>query len=117
MAILSIFLAIFLTYVKSLWLKLSTFILISFSSAIALLGAITGNSVPPKIEGVYLNAKYNFLQNLEWIYQDKSGSFVYKTLIHGHLSVLEYATILYVALLFLFLVLLLVPWEGAKYAD
>ena len=39
---------------NKLWPKLLTFVLFSYSAAVALLGALTTNAVPPKVEAVYI---------------------------------------------------------------
>lgn len=107
MAILSIFAAVFVERSKPQWLgKISVFILFAYSSAVALLGALTTNAIPPKIEGDYLGIKSNFLYNLEYLNKNDSGSYVYDTYFASKMSLTEYGVITWVVLLVGVLILL-----------
>lgn len=111
MAILSIFVGIWLEGNKyKIISKLIAFVLFTYSSAVALLGALTTNQVPPKIEADYLHMKYNFLLNLDYLLSNKSGSFVYNTYLSSHISLVQYyIIILSVILLIVYLLLFIVP--------
>lgn len=81
---------------KHFMLRFLAVTLFVYSAAISLLGALTTNAVPPKIEGVYLGAKYNFLRNLEFFEQGKSGSFLYNTYFADAISLPTYYTLILV---------------------
>lgn len=91
--------------------KILAFILFLFSSAIALLGALTSNAVPPKSEAILLPIKtYNFLHGIPFLRDSRSSSFVYKTYVsvHSNLSLAGYlilicATLAIIAAVTLFL--------------
>lgn len=100
MAILSLFIGVWLSRDENSFLrKISTYLLFLYSSAIALLGALTTNAVPPKIEADYLHTKYNFLFNYDFLKDDKSGSFIYNTYFSNSLTLQEYFAILYLTLI------------------
>jgi hypothetical protein len=44
---------------------------------VALLGALTTNQVPPKVEADFFGLNYNFFLNLQYLLDNKSSSFVY----------------------------------------
>lgn len=95
--------------VRHTWLKKSLVALFFvYSSAIALLGALTTNAVPPKVEADFLNLKYNFLYNLDFLRAGRSGSFLYNTYLRDSLSLLDYYLALYVIVLAVFWVVLVV---------
>lgn len=94
---LSLFVAVTLTrgrFVISK--KIIAFVLFLFSSAVALLGALTTNAVPPASEGLLLPARmYNYLLNLNFLQLGKSSSFMYKTFFQGQYSLTEYFFVIY----------------------
>lgn len=109
MAILSLFIGLFLRNVKYKWSgRILVFLLFMYSSAIALLGTLTTNAVPPKVEGVYLHIKYNFLYNWQVFKEGKSSSFIYNTYFSSKISLMEYYLIIYLSLLFIMLVILFI---------
>lgn len=80
MGILSIFVAEWLYHTKKqLIMKVLAFALFIYSAAVALLGALTTNSVPPSVEAVALHAKDNYLLNLSILQKGISSSYVYNT--------------------------------------
>lgn len=90
--------------------KILALILFLFSSAVALLGALTSNAVPPKSEALLLPIKtYNFLHSIPFLQDGRSGSFIYKTYVSGHFSLMGYFIAIYamIAIIALVLVLLL----------
>lgn len=114
MAILSIFAARYIAKVRSqatqLGVKIITLLLFGYSSAVALLGALTTNAVPPKIEADFLKMNYNFMHNLIFLRNNQSGSFVYNTFFSQHTTLQQYAMIIWCALmLILFVVLFIGP--------
>lgn len=79
--------------------KIIAFSLFLYSSGIALLGALTTNAIPPKAEALHLPIKtYNFLKNIPFLQDGKSGSFFYNTYASAHLSLFEYFMIIYAVL-------------------
>ena len=96
--------------------KFLVFVLFAYSSAIALLGALTTNAVPPKIEADFLGLKYNFLYNLDFFLDGKSGSFLYNTYFAHSISLQNYFLLIYVALLVVVTVILfIVPLFETKH--
>ena len=109
MAFLSLFLSMWLS--KGRWeisKKFLAFVLFAYGSAIALLGVLTTNAVPPKIEADFLGLKYNFLYNLDFFMDGKSGSFLYNTYFFKTLSLQDYFLLIYIALLILVTVVLFI---------
>ena len=100
MPILAIF-ASFAIYKSGLWGKIIGFALFLVSSAIALLGAITTNLTPPKVEADYLGLKYGIWQNWSVFKEGSSGSFIYNTYLSNSLTLQEYFAILYLTLIFI----------------
>ncbi|OGF78034.1 hypothetical protein A3F23_02195 [Candidatus Giovannonibacteria bacterium RIFCSPHIGHO2_12_FULL_43_15] len=100
MAFLSIFVGVFISSGAYTGLKkFLAFLLFLYSSAVALLGALTTNAVPTRGEAMLLPIKkYNFLKNIDFIYSDQSGSFIYKTYLSGKLSLVAYYLIIYIAI-------------------
>jgi len=97
---LALFAGVALSYGRFRTLKKSlAFLLFLFSSAVALLGALTSNAVPPKHEAIFLPIKtYNFLHDIPFLQDARSGSFVYKTYANAHVSLIGYFIIIYAAL-------------------
>lgn len=95
LGILSIFIAYGLNYIKNIFFRIITYILFIYSSAIALLGVLTTNAVPPRVEGVYLHIGYNFLYNWLFFKDNHSSSFIYNTFFHSNFSLLQYAAPIY----------------------
>lgn len=88
MAILAMYIGLWLTKTKRYYLsRFSTYILFMVSCAISLLGALTTNQVPPKVEGIFLKLKYNYLLNLEYMSQNISSSYVYNHYFSYYLTV------------------------------
>ena len=102
MAVLSLFIGGWVSINKSpainIVKKILAYILFLYSSGIALLGAITTNAIPPKVEADYFHLKYNFLRNYDYFSRGESGSFIYNTYLSGSLTLQEYFVILYIAL-------------------
>ncbi len=111
LAVLSIFIGIWLQkYGKHLWAKLLTLILFTYSSAIAFMGAVTTNAVPPKVEADFLKMKYNFLHNYDFLMSGKSSSFIFNEYFSQIMSLQQYYTILFVtAVVMCYILLFIVP--------
>ncbi len=98
MAFLSIFIGVFISEgARTGAKKIFTFLLFLYSSAVALLGALTTNAVPTKGEAMLLPIKkYNFLKNIDFIRDNHSGSFIYNTYLAGKISLFEYYLAIYI---------------------
>jgi hypothetical protein len=91
MAILSIFVSYFLVHVRyKLFAKIIAFLLFVISSAITLIGALTTNSVPPKVEAVGLKIKYGIPYALDFLNAGRSNSFTYNEFFRQYLTLKEY---------------------------
>jgi MFS family permease len=109
MALFAIFTGIFLTQMKHQILgKFVALILITYSSAIALLGVLTTNAVPPKIEADYLGMKYNFLLNFDFLQDGRSASFIYNVFFSSFFSLIQYFLILHGILMLIFTTILFI---------
>lgn len=117
MAILSIYVGVFLNQIKYKFFgKLIFFVLFAYSSAIALLGALTTNAVPPKIEADYLHTGYNFLYNWKFFKANRSGSYIYNNFLSDKLSLLQYAEIILgiIALIVIVFLFIIPKFENAS---
>ena len=73
-----------------------------YSSAVALLGALTTNMVPTKGDALLLpNHADNFLYNITFLQSNKSSSFIYNTYIKGSLTLVDYFIFIYVVIIVL----------------
>lgn len=106
MAVASIFAAVFLN--RALNGKKSgavtvtaAFLLFILSAGISLIGALTTNAVPPKIEADFFHMKYGFLLNLDFLRRGESSSFVYNHFLSGKISLLQYYFLILTSVAFL----------------
>lgn len=95
MAVLSLFTGTYLSGLRGrlrrIGIKIVTLMLFGYSSAVSLLGALTTNAVPPKIEADYLKMHYNFLHNLIFYSHGQSGSYFYNVVLSKQVSLQQYA--------------------------
>lgn len=104
-AILSIFVALLLTYWrKKIWF-LVPFIWVAFYSiAVNTLGAITTSAMPPQTEVLALEKvsgivqRYTYQRNWEFLLSGNSKSFVYQTFLRSYLTPLQFYQILTVSI-------------------
>lgn len=109
MSVLSLFAGLWLAKSPKAWIsRIVAIVLFAYSSAVALLGALTTNAIPPRVEAEFLHGKYNYLFNIDFLKKGKSGSFVYNTYLHTHISLLNYFEILYAVVLGLFILIIVV---------
>lgn len=59
--------------------KVGFSLLFLYSAGVNLLGAMTTNQVPPKVEGVALKIKWNYFLNWDMFARGDTSSFIYKT--------------------------------------
>lgn len=111
MPLLALFVALFLVEVRyTLLMKIFAFVLLTFSIAVSLLGALTTNAVPPMIEAIYLKSKYGFVYNIDFLTQNRSSSFVYNTYLRHQLTLLQYyEVILGMVIVIVFIILFVIP--------
>lgn len=110
MAILAIFVGVWLNNSKhKIISRFATFILFVYSSFIALLGALTTNQVPPKIEADFLKMKYNFLLNWDYFIDGRSGSFVFNEFASKYMDLQQYFLLIYIPLILIVFGLLFIP--------
>lgn len=109
MAMLALFVAYGLAKAKySLVARAVAFLLVLYSSAVALLGVVTTNLVPPKIEADYFHLKYNFLRNIDFLKLGTTKNFIYSTYLHNQYSLETYFWFLYSIVVFVFFMALFV---------
>lgn len=95
MAFLSLFVGVFLHKFFLPWTGRLVFIpLFIFSAAISVLGVVTTNVVPPKVEGIPLGMQYNYIANFFYLFNGKTGSFVYREWFSTVLTISQYAAIM-----------------------
>ncbi|EKD90197.1 MAG: hypothetical protein ACD_31C00114G0003, partial [uncultured bacterium] len=110
MAALSFFVGIFLTEFKYKFLaKIFAVILFAISCAISLLGVLTTNLVPPKVEAVYLNLKYGYTFNVDYLTRGQTGSFVYHNYFSQFSFIQYYFTILSILMIIVIFILFVLP--------
>lgn len=114
MAILSIFSVIWLQQnAFRILRKVVFFLLFGYSAAIALLGVLTTNVVPPKIEAIPLKLPYyNFLLNYHLILNGTTSNFIYKTYLASRFSLLNYFFLIYGIIIFIVLLILTLPQKN-----
>ena len=107
--VLSFFVASFLSQGKWLWVKrIIALPLIAYSSAVALLGVLTTNAVPPKVEALFLGGKWNFLYNWDLFKAGKSGSFAFNEYFHKYITLEQYGYSIYACVFVVFILILFV---------
>lgn len=97
---------------KKIWFKITFSALFAYSVAINLLGALTTNQVPPKIEAVPLGMKWNFFLNWDMFVNGQTSSFFYKTFLTGRISLSLYAVIIFSTIILVGLLLTWLPRKG-----
>ncbi|MDP3888566.1 MAG: hypothetical protein Q8Q24_00835, partial [bacterium] len=100
-AILSIFIALLLTYWRKKYIFLALFALVAFYSiTVNTLGAITTSAVPPQVEVLNLEKlsgmvqRYTYQRNWEFLLAGNSKSFAYQTFLKDYLTPLQFYQIL-----------------------
>ena len=79
-----------------------------YSAGIALLGAITSNAIPPRLEADALKAPYNFVANYKWLHEGLSGSYVYNSYLKAYVSLPHLFVTLLIGITVLFVLLAVV---------
>jgi hypothetical protein len=86
--------------------KLVSVPLLVYSAAVSLIGVLTTNAVPPKIEGDYLKIGYNYLYNWKFLVDNNSGSYLYNTYASGSMTLMGYGLAMLGVIVATYLVLL-----------
>jgi hypothetical protein len=115
MAILAIAVSYWVSSVgHSFYKRITAFILLFPSVALAVLGAITTNAIPPEVEGHQLHLKYDFLRNIDFLTHDRGGSLVYNWLF-SHTTLMSYFLLLFtIVMLLFFVVIFILPANFSK---
>jgi hypothetical protein len=109
MAFLSLFVGVAVARLRyRILVRIIAFGLFVYSSGVALLGALTTNAVPPKVEADFLHTKYNFLFAWDVFRASRSGSYLYNTYASSIFSLSQYFVAIMVVLAVLMLVLLFI---------
>jgi hypothetical protein len=96
MSILSLYVALWFKETRfKLLSTLTALLLFIISSAIAVVGALTTNQVPPKVEADVLKIGYNFLLNYSYLMKGKNSSFIYNTYLSSYISLVDYYLIIF----------------------
>jgi len=100
-ALLSIFIALLLTYWKDkIWPYIVFIPLLLYSVAVNTLGAITTSAIPPKVEVLALEKisgtiqRYNYQRNWEFLMSGHSKSFAYQTWLSNYMTTLQFYELL-----------------------
>lgn len=81
----------------------------SYSAAIALLGVLTTNAIPPSVEAIGLGVKSNYLYSFDFFNLGKTGSIVYATWF-SNMTLFTYATCLFSILLGSVIAITIIPY-------
>lgn len=109
MPYLALFVGLAISQGRTIWKRILVFPFVLYSSFIALLGVLTSNAVPPKSEAILLPVKtYNFLKNISFIVDNKSGSFAFNEYFSHKLTLFGYFTFIYLGLFVLFIIVLFI---------
>jgi hypothetical protein len=119
MAILAMYIGLWLTKTKWYYTsRFSTYILFVISCAISLMGVLTTNQVPPKVEGLFLKLKYNYLLNLEYMSRNISSSYLYNNYVSYYMTVQEYYLLLLgVIAALVFIIIFIIPGFTRNHED
>jgi len=86
-----------------------TFIFFAYSSGVALLGALTTNIIPPKVEAIPLKLKYyNYFQNFDYLKNGYTSNYIYNAYLRSSISLYAYFFIIWGILLTIALILLFI---------
>lgn len=114
MAWLSLFVAVSVAQLKTTWGSVLArgvaLLLFAWSCAVALLGALTTNAIPPKSEALLLPIKgYTYLRDLDFLRAGSSGSFIYNTYFAQSITLVGYYIVLYAIVMMITVLVLIRP--------
>jgi hypothetical protein len=111
-AVLSIFIALLLTYWgKNIWFIIVFSAVALYSMAVNTLGAITTSALPPKVQVLQLEAisgvvqKYTYARNWDFLNAGHSKSFMYQSYLHNYMSAVNFYYILVAIIALLYICL------------
>jgi hypothetical protein len=108
--IFAIYSGVTLSYYRSTWVKITAFLLYLYSGFVSLVGVITTNAIPPKVEADFLHIGYNFMYNLKFLESNRSSSFIYKSFLSPRFTLTQYFLILYLMVVLMgFLIIFVAP--------
>jgi hypothetical protein len=112
MSILALFAVSWLVSGKWVWLRrVLAFVLLAYSAAVAVVGVLTTNAVPPRVEADFLHTGFNYTRNLHFLSDGESGSFAFNAFFSQHLTLTQYAILIYAVVMAVLLFLIFVlPW-------
>lgn len=124
-AILSIFIALFLTFWRKKYFLMPIFAAVAFYSvAVNTLGAITTSAIPPQVEVLELEKlsgivqKYTYERNWDYLLSGHSKSFVYQVFLKNYISTFQFFMILTISISsFIALLLILNMLQAPKEED
>jgi|SRR3989344_1372940 len=112
-AILSIFIALLLTYWRKNYIFLILFSVVAiYSIFVNTLGALTTSALPPKVQVLYLEElsgmvqKYTYERNWDMLVAGHSKSFVYQTFLEKYLTATQFYFILTSSITLLYVLLI-----------
>ncbi len=116
MSIFALFAAYWFTKSPRAWIsRLVALPLFAYSCAVALVGVLTTNAVPPRVEADFLHSKYNYLYNIDFLKDGRSGSYLFNTYLHQHITLIQYYEILFSIVFIVFgLVIIVGPLINRK---
>ena len=108
-AVLSIFIALLLTYwQKKTWFLLVFMVVGFYSIAVNTLGAVTTSAIPPQVEVLNLEKfsgiveKFTYERSWDFLIAGKSKSFVWQTFLKDYLSALQFYEVLTISIFIVF---------------
>lgn len=113
MAFLSISAGYYLNSIRSKLMyylaAMITLVLFAYSSGVALLGALTTNIIPPKVEAIPLKLKYfNYVQNFEYLANGNTSNFMFNQYLRMYISLTQYFILIWSVLLSFALILIII---------
>jgi hypothetical protein len=112
MAILSLFMGVTISKLgQRILVRLIAFSLFAYSSFIALLGALTTNGIPPKIEALQLDQLYTYALNFQLLQKGESSSLLYNIYASNMLTFPEYFAMIYAILIAVAIAVLFINWK------
>lgn len=113
MAFLSISAGYYLNSIRSKLMyylaAMITLVLFAYSSGVALLGALTTNIIPPKVEAIPLKLKYfNYVQNFEYLANGNTSNFMFNQYLRMYISLTQYFVLIWSVLLSFALILIII---------
>ncbi len=94
--------------------KFGFFLVTAFSAAVAFLGAVTTNVIPPDVEAIPGHFAYGLPASINYLLHGTTGVFVYKYYLSHFMSLIQYYEVLLSVVLVLFVILIFWPERTVK---